>query len=1125
MSRSVAAVATVAMLVWRSPADGSAQTSSPHPVAIDVRRSLDEGSYSAAEALATELAVEVEAAHGPDSVDMAAALDLRVEALYRNGKSAAPETVWLAERAVDLKQRLLSPGHPDSAVSLLNIGAIRAERGEYAAARQLLERALTIRITHFGPDDPSTADARELLAPTLIYTDRFAEADQQLAESRRVRERHADDQAALGRTLYLVALLHRQDGGYAEAARVLEQVLEIQQRGAPRHPDMIRILRLRGDLLFFSGDSAAALTAWSEALELAERTVGAEHPLVPPLLRWLASAKASFGDLPGAQELLERGLAIGERVFAPCHREYAALLNDTANLASSVGDYARARTFYARTLAIDQRCLGPTHSLTATVIHNQGLLAMLTGDLAEADRFHTSAVRAWSAGLGPTHPYVARGLDALADVATARGQGARARALYERALAIRLQQLGEAHPDTAWTLANLAQTSLSAGNRVLALGRVDRALDIYRRGAASQDPDHFALALAIRGELLSAQGDFAGARASFAEALATRQQIFGSAHPLTASARAELAAVDFALGDGRSALEGALLAEDAGRDHLRFTVRYLPERQAVAYAARRPHGLDLALSIVAAGLAPDLTSTVDALIRSRAVIFDEFAARARTASASMAGLAPLNQQALSARQRLANLMLRSIEGDGSVNRALLDQARDQKEEIERTLAERSVAVQNESTRARVGVGEVVRALPNGSAVIAFARYDRVLPVPPGAGSRRSVPSYIAFVIRRDHPVAAVPLGSAAAIEARISAWRQAIVRSDTPDQAAGEQLRRRVWDPVARFVERVDHVFLVPDGALNLVSFDALPIGASRYFVEAGPTTHVIQAERDLVPDDVATPHLGLLIVGGAIYGAHADSVALEAHRSVCGAAAPLQFEDLPGSRAEVADIAHIWSTTQGASGSENDLLTLTGRGATKYAVTRAVTGRRVIHLSTHGFFLASPCEPSSRYVRGVGGLVPASFTAIARMDNPLLLSGLAFAGANNRVGAETRGNGSILTAEEIAGLELNGTEWAVLSACDTGLGEIRAGEGVFGLRRAFQIAGARTVIMSLWSVEDSSTADWMRSLYEARFRQRLSTADAVHAASLRVLTERRRRGESTNPFFWAGFVAAGDWR
>ena len=100
-----------------------------------------------------------------------------------------------------------------------------------------------------------------------------------------------------------------------------------------------------------------------------------------------------------------------------------------------------------------------------------------------------------------------------------------------------------------------------------------------------------------------------------------------------------------------------------------------------------------------------------------------------------------------------------------------------------------------------------------------------------------------------------------------------------------------------------------------------------------------------------------------------------------------------------------------------------------------------------------------------------------------------------------------------------------VLSACDTGVGEVRTGEGVFGLQRAFTLAGAKTLVMSLWSVEDESARRWMRALYEARLLEGMATAEAVREASLTVLRERRARRESTHPFCWAAFVAAGDWR
>jgi len=109
--------------------------------------------------------------------------------------------------------------------------------------------------------------------------------------------------------------------------------------------------------------------------------------------------------------------------------------------------------------------------------------------------------------------------------------------------------------------------------------------------------------------------------------------------------------------------------------------------------------------------------------------------------------------------------------------------------------------------------------------------------------------------------------------------------------------------------------------------------------------------------------------------------------------------------------------------------------------------------------------------------------------------------------------------------LNLDGLEWAVLSACDTGLGEIHAGEGVFGLRRAFQLAGAQTVIMSLWQVDDNSTRLWMQELYRARFVRGAATSEAVRSATLAALANRRASHLSTHPLYWAGFLAAGEWR
>ncbi|MFQ5700500.1 MAG: CHAT domain-containing protein [Acidobacteriota bacterium] len=235
-----------------------------------------------------------------------------------------------------------------------------------------------------------------------------------------------------------------------------------------------------------------------------------------------------------------------------------------------------------------------------------------------------------------------------------------------------------------------------------------------------------------------------------------------------------------------------------------------------------------------------------------------------------------------------------------------------------------------------------------------------------------------------------------------------------------------------------------------------------------------------------------------------------------------------------MSDLAGLWHDAErggdGTRGAEeisasSDLI-LQGTQASEAAFKRYAPNRRVLHIATHGFFLGRQCPTALASTRGVGGLVPITASVPAQEgENLLLLSGLALAGANQRARAGEGEEDGILTAEEIAAMDLSGVEWAVLSACETGIGEVQVGEGVFGLRRAFEIAGVRTLILSLWSVSDEATREWMTALYRGRLRENRSTVDAVREATLRMLEKRRHDGRSTHPFFWGAFVSAGDWR
>jgi CHAT domain-containing protein/tetratricopeptide (TPR) repeat protein len=1116
-------------------ADAGSQSSGEFTVAMrDLRRTLDAGAFAEAERGAAEWCLEIEARFGPESLELAQALDVLVEARIRNGRGGAIETLNLAERVLRLKEAHAGARHLDTALSVHNLGIVRGHHGDFISAATLHQRALSIRLELLGSDDAVVADSRDQLAFALIQLRRFGEAADVLDESRRTRERTATDSPlALARTLELVGTLHRSSGSFPEAIVPLERALAIRRQSSPEHPDVVSTLQVRGDIHFLLGGVRDAQRTWFTALELAEKTLRVDHPVFAELLRRLGRSASALGDLSEARRLREQALRIGELSLAPCDLSITALLNGVALSRQDDGEFAAAGQLYRRAVEIIERCVVAQKSNTgtdayATALFNQALLAQETGDFAEAERLFGRAVQVWSDGFGGTHPFVLRGRDALAEVASARGQLARARTVYERVLADRQRSLGPAHPQVAWTLTNLARTIADAGDVRLALSHIARAVTIYEKSGASDEPDHLARLLELRGTLEARQGNYSAARASFTAALSERERIFGRTHPLAAETRAALAGVSFRQGDGAAALDAALDAEQAGRNHLQFTIRYLPERQAMAYAAKRPRALDLAISVAA--IDPSQAARVlDAAVRSRGVVLDEFAARARSTGIADSEFASLNTLAVAARQRFATLVVRSLRE--TVPISLLDEARTAKEEAERALAERSADARAEQQRAQIGVDAIRKALPAGAALVSFVRYDRT-PRLTGLtpGTLPSVPAYGAFILRADEiAVTFVPLGAAASIDRVVTQWRRE-VRS--PGSGAGAtaaqrayltvatRLRQMVWDPLAARLEGTSKTFIVPDGLLNLVNFAALPAPNGRFLAEQDAVIHYLSTERDLVTADAPRPQLSLLALGGVAFDdSRRPPAGIATRRSGCVTFGRVRFENLPGSGQEVTEIAELW-TTVGAN-----VTHLSGPDASETTLKRSLAGQRVVHLATHGFFLGPDCVAGSSGTRAVGGVVSA-----ARRDspdtteNPLLLSGLALAGANRRAAAGSDQDDGILTAEEIAGLNLQGVEWAVLSACDTGLGEIRAGEGVFGLRRAFQIAGARTVIMSLWSVEDIATRRWMASLYDARLRKNLGTAESVREANIAILRDRRARGLSTHPFYWAAFIAAGDW-
>jgi CHAT domain-containing protein len=963
---------------------------------------------------------------------------------------------------------------------------------------------------------------------------------------------HALD--ALATALFVVKMAE-----IPEKRQIAEHALAIREKSlGPEHLDVARSLYTLGRVLWQAGEYKEAKATWERALAIREKALGPTHPAVRIILANLAAVLTDMGDCAAARPLAERYVALLEKAYSPEHAFFGRGLNVLFRVHYCAGNYTEARRVLERALAIKEKAQGSEHASVASDRANLGQLLWEIGDLTEAKRNYDRALAVYEKLYGPESAQVADGLGGLARVAASSGDYISARALQERAVRIFEKVLGSGHPELGMPLINLAITLTRAGEHTKAQPIYERALHLWEQSHGSES-SFVAAALVQLAGLLQETGELAKARQLYERALTIQEKTFGANHATTAETLRGLAQLRATTGETKEAFSLALRAEDIGREHWQLIATTLSEREALAYARERASGLDLALTLAAQGRQPP-RAVWGAVVRSRALVLDEMAARHRTVSrAADPEMARLAEALTSARERLARLVVRGP-GNEPPERyhKLLDGTRQEKERTERALAERSQAFREKLARAQIGFDDVAAALPSGAALVAYVRYQHhdFTTAKPGGKRPEPLPHYLAFVWK--HPQAepeVVPLGPAAPIETLVTAvGRQIAQESTAPGRAArrseaeyrqtSEKLRRAVWAPVSPYLGHTRRVFIVPDGALHLVNFAALPTGKASYLLETGPPIHYISAERDLVPvAEREKEGVGLLAIGApafreaslfaalrpqkmeteesaAVFGPGAST--FRGLRSTCENFQTMQFETLPASAREASDVSSLWRRPgRMLRGVENNAVQLTGSAASETAFKQQAQGKRVLHLATHGFFLGGKCASALEAGHKPSGDPLTSSPG----ESPLLLSGLALAGANHRQAARPDEDDGILTAEEIATLDLNGVEWAVLSACDTGVGEVKAGEGVMGLRRAFQVAGAQTLIMSLWPVDDQVTLEWMKQLYRARLVAGLTTIDAVHQANVKTLRQRRAKGLSTHPFYWAGFVAAGDWR
>jgi CHAT domain-containing protein len=871
-----------------------------------------------------------------------------------------------------------------------------------------------------------------------------------------------------------------------------------------------------------AGKYAEAVTRGEQALVLREALLGGSHPEVANCLDLLGRLHQLQGNFFQAEPLLQRGLAIREEVLGKSHPDVATSLNNLARLYWWQGLYDRAEPLLQRALAIREAALGKHHPDVATSLNNLSALYWKQGLYGQAEPLCARALAIREAALGKHHPDVAQSLNGLAHLAGLQGAYVRAGSLYERALAIREAALGENHPDVAQSLNNLASFYMDQGAYGRAEPLLKRSLAIWEAAYGKHHPE-VATNLTHLAHLARLQGAYVRAGLLYERVLAIREAAYGKHHPDVALSLHNLALLRLAQHRVSAAVplfmraftvsEQRLRQEGLGFSEVRLAslLQLLRTEEEHLYAVLRGHPDNARVRRLALSAA--------LLLKGRSV--EETAGISRTVYRSLgAEERDTFERLRGLRTELARL---SLQGLGSHSPAAyqhqLSTLAEQGDALEAELARRSAPLRALSTLPSPSdiVDRVAQALPKNSALVEFITYvDR--PLVPATVTRQPQLRYLAVVLFPDGTTRALDLGPAEPMDLAASHLRASLANRDAGFQAHARQLHRLAFQPLLPLLGKTRRLFLSPDGQLALVPFAALHDG-QHFLTETFHFTYLTSG-KDLLPrPEEPVPAASVTVLAHPDFSAPLQPPAPPLGEALARTERSASVERFFSSLRE-APVHRAWAlvplpgTLQEAEAIQRLLpqaQLFLGPEATKQRLLHLPTPG-ILHLATHGFFLEDASAPAGSRAVGHSSALSED-PAATRSQDPLLRSGLLFAGASAPSNASP--DSALVTALELAGLNLWGTQLVVLSACDTGRGDVKMGQGVYGLRRAFIVAGAETVVTSLWKVDDEVTS----ALMEAYYRNLL--AGQGRAAAMREAM-RALRQTRPHPHSWAPFIVLG---
>ena len=913
-----------------------------------------------------------------------------------------------------------------------------------------------------------------------------------------------------------LAYYHFKSGNYNKAVEIETMAKNIRKQVlGEKHPDYVLSLSKLGNYYCDLGDYKKAVEFETMAMNLRKQSLGEEHPDYALSLNNLAGYYSNLGDYRKAVEFGTQAMNICKQTLEENHPGYATSLSNLASYYCDLGEYNKAIEIGTMAMNLCKHTLGEKHLDYALSLSNLAGYYSNLGEYNKAVELGTQALNIRKQALGEKHPDYASSLNNLANYYYSLGDYNKAVELGTQALNIRKQTLGEKHPDYASSLGCLADyySRLGNYNKAIELGR--QALNIRKQTLGEKHPN-YATSLNNLANYYSGLGDYNKAVELGTMAMNIYKETLGEKHPDYASSLSNLASYNYQCHNYQEAYR--LLSKSIRiQKHIVLSMfKEATSRTRQTFWNKNNAEFDFFLSFCLKAHNQDYNGELydySALFTKGLLLNAE--TNARDVILESGDTAIVKQfDALQSVRIMLNKQYEKPIAERTLN---CDSLENVAELMERELIKSSKAYGDFTRSLTITWKDVQNELADGDVTIEFVSS-------PFPDNDNDSVMYIALALKKGYPEPKlIPLFEEKTLKE---------LSNDNPNDA--QQLFHLVWNPLLSELEGTRNVYFSPSGALYNVGIENLPISAAERMSDRH-NMYRLSSTRLLALHPHSTSERKTALFGGLDYEMSPQDVASNNLKNAYHSEFIAQNRDasadfmerggfgaLPFSLKEVKSASKLLE----ANGYECHLFE--GKDGTEEAF-KSLSGKKVkvVHLSTHGAFVPQKEAKNTKQKNNFRFIQFDDAAPQAQEeDQSLTRSFLVMAGGNMLKNYDSIPEGiddGILTAQEIAHTDLRSCDLVVLSACETALGDI-TNEGVMGLQRGFKKAGANTILMSLWKVDDQASSLLLTKFYENLLSKKMPKIDALKKAqdyvrNYEIEVEGKKEKIFSDPKFWTSFI------